>query len=473
MPIHDAMRYRLALLLLCCGCTGTARLYEGAPRTAGEVAVVNVGSTIVRAIDGQPRRGGAFDAIAFELPPGPHELTLVFELPARTVGIRSLPAQQGSGTCVLAFEAAAGKQYFLGARASSDVSLHWNGSWSAWVRDPSTATEDDVVAHCDGGVAVPPAVAAVSPTAPASAPPAAAPPSVSAGGTTSPVPVSPLPVASAVAAVAPPVEIRLGTWNLRGFGTVPGKDLQRIAAAIDGHFDILTLTEISGDGGPAAYQRLMIQLGATWAGLLSPAPHPPASASGSEYYAIVYRRDRLRPCAAWEPLRELPVDAEFVHAPGVGCFEAGDGASLAFLLAAYHATAADGDAALVAAEASHLDALFAAMQAARPGDAALLIAGDFNLEPAELATVNHLAVRGDDGGATLDLLGNRTARRTDHILLDSPHPGVDVVGVATAIDLRSASPSAAEFYRTISDHLPVVMTLRSAQRTDDGSGTKD
>ncbi|MDX2166157.1 MAG: hypothetical protein SF182_03815, partial [Deltaproteobacteria bacterium] len=157
----------LALVLLAAAGCGTARMYEGEPRSAGEVATINVGSTIVRAVDGQPRRGGAFDAETLELPPGPHQLTLVFELPARSIGIRSLPAQVGVGTCVLAFEAVAGHQYYLLARAHGEIGARWDGTWEAWVRDPAVAHENDIIARC---TAVDPHIAAGKPGGPTAPP---------------------------------------------------------------------------------------------------------------------------------------------------------------------------------------------------------------------------------------------------------------------------------------------------------------
>ena len=103
------------------------------------------------------------------------------------------------------------------------------------------------------------------------------------------------------------------------------------------------------------------------------------------------------------------------------------------------------------------------MAAARPGEADLIIAGDFNLSAAELArVVSRAAIPSDAAGATLDLLGNRTANRTDHVLLRVGHADVAVEGVAVALDVRGTTASNADFYRTISDHLPIVLTLRIA-----------
>lgn len=148
--LRPTRRAALAAVLFATGCT--TRLYEGPVRDTGDVAVIHVGTAVVREIDGQKRRGGAFDVSHFEVQPGSHRLALVFELPARHVGMRTFPAQMGTGMCVLEFSAVAGKQYYLGSRARDEFAAHrWDGSWEGWVRDPSVSSEDDGVARCVSG----------------------------------------------------------------------------------------------------------------------------------------------------------------------------------------------------------------------------------------------------------------------------------------------------------------------------------
>jgi endonuclease/exonuclease/phosphatase family metal-dependent hydrolase len=98
----------------------------------------------------------------------------------------------------------------------------------------------------------------------------------------------------------------------------------------------------------------------------------------------------------------------------------------------------------------------------RPGEDDLIIAGDFNLEAVELATVTRAAAPSDGGGTTLDLLGNRTPRRTDHLLFRDARATAAVLGVATALDVRDVAPTPADYYRSVSDHLPIVIELRVA-----------
>src|SRR5215472_9175570 len=141
-----ARRATLAPLLLAAACT--SHHYTGPVLPPEQVATIDVGNAVVREIDGERRRGGAFDVGHFEVNPGSHRLQLVFELPARRVGVKMVPAQAGEGVCVLEFSAEAGKQYYLGSRPRSETVPRWNGAWEGWVRDPSVTSEDDVIARC-------------------------------------------------------------------------------------------------------------------------------------------------------------------------------------------------------------------------------------------------------------------------------------------------------------------------------------
>ena len=145
--LRASRRAALALVLLAAGCT--KRLYEGPPLQTEQVAVIHVGNAVVREIDGQKRRGGLFDVSHFEVTPGPHRLMLVFELAARTIGMKTIPAQAGTGTCVLELNAEAGRQYYLGSRPTGEWHTpRWDGSWESWVHDPSVTSESDVIARC-------------------------------------------------------------------------------------------------------------------------------------------------------------------------------------------------------------------------------------------------------------------------------------------------------------------------------------
>jgi hypothetical protein len=479
----------LIALWAAAGCTG--RLYAGPQRPTERIALIHVGSVIVRQIDGDRRRGGAFDVSRFEVPPGTHRLTLVFELPARTYGLKSLPAQSGEGTCELVFAAEAGKQYYLGARPRGEpTSRRWRGEWEAWVRDPTVSAEDDIIARCDSrpspgdeatparATPIPSAPIAAAPATPVAPPTAATPsaaPAAPALAAPPPVAVPPAVPPPAAAPAAPPPapkpsfeSIRLGTWNVRNLGRRPEQDVGRIALVIEQHFDVLTLTEIAhAAGGHPGYDRLLAALGPGWGGLVSDTPRPPGD--GGEYYAVVYRRDRVRPCQGWERLRTVSPSNAFVRAPDFACLEAGDldAPGIDFLLAAYRAPFADGDAAVAAADVARLGDAFTAMKLARPGEDDLIIAGNFNLESVELAHVLKASDHTIGDGSKLNLLGDRTSTLPDHILVFDDLATTELLGEAEALDVRGIAPSHEEFYRTVSDHLPIMLRLSTFGRDDD------
>jgi hypothetical protein len=273
-----ALRLLAAAGLALAGCS----LRPPGSRPAGEVALIDVGSTVVRRLDGQARRGGPFDVATFEVAPGPHRLALVFTLPARSIGLRALPAQEGIGECVLEFEARAGHRYYLVARPLGDFnSPRWTGDWEAWVRDPTVASDDDVIARCRGAEPAPtPAPAAAPPGAAAAAPDVRAP---------TPTPL-PLPGGRA---------LRVGAWRLPDLARAASADLAATAAAIGAGYDVLAIS-------PALEpDPLLAALGGAW-----------AATRATPDATIFYRRDLVRPCAPPSP---APPCLESIDAaPGSG-----------------------------------------------------------------------------------------------------------------------------------------------------------
>jgi hypothetical protein len=285
-----------AALFAASGCA--TRLYEGPPLPREQVAVIHAGTTIVRGIDGKPRRGGVFDASELDVTPGAHRLVLVFERPARSLGLKALPAQAGVGTCVLELTAAAGKHYFLGSRVRGEINdPRWDGAWEGWVRDPTVSSDDDVIARCESqeaGEEPPPAAVAVAPPPPVAAPVAA------------PSPAAP-PAGAA---------LRLGAWSPGAHGHGGEAETARSAAAIAANFDLVTIAATRPE-----YDALRRALAPAWDGLITDAPRP----AGGAYYAVLYRPDRVRPCAGWEALRYRPAsdgDGARVAAPAADCFAA-------------------------------------------------------------------------------------------------------------------------------------------------------
>lgn len=274
--------------------------------------------------------------------------------------------------------------------------------------------------------------------------------------------------------------VRLGSWNIKKLGHGSSTDFALVGQIIESNFDVLAVVEVmQKQGGHPGYDTLLSTLGAGWTGMVTDSPRPNTSSGNAEYYAIVYRVAVVRPCAGWTAL-VFHADHDggsagsgadhFSREPAFGCFEApanDTSVGIDFLLAAYHARWADGDVTLISTEAGRLDEVFAGMQAARPGEKDLFIAGDFNLVPANLQPAVNLPVSTQGAGSTLNSQGQRTTNLYDHILVFDTAETSEAIGNPRVLDVLGVAASPREFFRTISDHLPVVVPLRATGPDDD------
>ncbi|MGC1955812.1 MAG: SH3 domain-containing protein [Gammaproteobacteria bacterium] len=275
--------------------------------------------------------------------------------------------------------------------------------------------------------------------------------------------------------------IRLGAWNLKKLGHGDAKDFSLVSQIINENFDLVAVIEVmQKQHVHPGYDALMQALGDGWDGLVTDTPRPNTGSGNAEYYAIAYRNSQVRPCTDWAGgLRYYPDNPgsgsaagpdRFVREPAFACFEAGFGAGsprVDFLLAAYHATWADGNEDEIVAEVSNLNGVFAAMAAARPEEKDLLIVGDFNLLPAILQDTVLAADRTEGTGSTLNSQGGRTANLYDHLLVHDEMVTSELEGNAVVLDRIGLAATAELFYQTVSDHLPIVVRLRSAGPDDD------
>lgn len=273
--------------------------------------------------------------------------------------------------------------------------------------------------------------------------------------------------------VSATTELRLGAWNIRKLGHGDAKDYSLLVAAIESHFDILAVVEVMQKaGGHPGYDRLMQELGPQWSGMVTTIPLPNTSSGSAEFYAIIFRPSRVRTCDQWPSLRihedhdgsesGLGEDV-FSREPAFGCFVAvrSDGsAGFDFLLAAYHARWAEGDVSDIQGEVSRIPAVFSSMAALRPGERDLLIAGDFNLRPTDLALAMPHFDATAGTGSTLNSAGDVTMNLYDHLVIFDQAATSELVQPATVLDLRSHAASNQVFFRTVSDHLPIVARFR-------------
>ncbi len=274
--------------------------------------------------------------------------------------------------------------------------------------------------------------------------------------------------------------LRLCGWNVQKLGHKNQKDFPVVRRVIDDHCDVVVLTEVMQKKGAApGYDELRAQLGEVWTGLRTLTPRPNTNSGNSEFYAVVYRKTFLETCEGWRELI-FAVDGDgsdqasgpdvFLREPAFGCFRMRrTSGEFDFLLGAFHAKARRGaqDRERTEAEARGLSRALESVRKLRPGENDVLIAGDFNLTPHELASATRLIPLQKGGGSTLSASGGRSANLLDGFLLESPALSPEVASSAEVLDVRKYARNARTFARTVSDHLPVRVLLRVVGPDDD------
>lgn len=286
------------------------------------------------------------------------------------------------------------------------------------------------------------------------------------------------PTPSSAASDVPETVVRLGGWNIKKLGHGSSKDYPLVASIIEENFDALAVVEVmQKDGAHPGYDALLSTLGSGWQGFVVAEPRPNTGAGHAEYNAIVWRKTLLRPCPGTTGLTYF-IDNDgsasgvgidlFDREPAFACLTWGTTAAGGdFVLAGYHARWAGGNSAEIAREVDHIDAVFDQMAAAHPGERDLFVVGDFNLVPAKLALQIDATDRTTGAGSTLNRKGEVTTNLYDHILVENVGDSTELVGNAEVLDVigRAATPTA--FFKSVSDHLPIRVTLKSSSPDDD------
>lgn len=298
------------------------------------------------------------------------------------------------------------------------------------------------------------------------------------GGTPSPgAPVAPPRAAEGLP--GRPARLRLCTWNIAKLGHRERKNFGVLGSVLEHHCDLAAIVEVMQKaGGHPGYEQLRAALGAGWTGTVTATPRPNHGAGHAEFYAALWRPGKVAWCEGWSGLRYFSDNDgsrasggadRFSREPAYGCFQVGRGAPLSFdfLLGIYHATWAHGDGAQISAEAAELGLVVDEMKRARRGENDVLLVGDFNLVPAQLAAATRLSDWTEGSGSTLNRHGDRTTHLYDHVLLDSPASTPELATKARVLDVRSECASARLFEQTVSDHLPVVLDIDVFQADDD------
>jgi hypothetical protein len=274
--------------------------------------------------------------------------------------------------------------------------------------------------------------------------------------------------------------IRLGSWNIKKLGHGTSKDYNLVARVIESNFDIVVVVEVmQKQEGHPGYDALLSELGTGWVGLVTDSPRPNTTSGNAEFYAILYRIALVHPCSGWNDLIYYPDNDGsgtdtgpdlFSREPAYGCFEAPlnvNDIGVDFLIAGYHARWAGGNRDEIKAEVDHIDDVFTAMAAARPGEGDIIIAGDYNLVPADLRAVVSVDVTTQGTGSTLNSSGGRTSNLYDHLLVHDRQKTSEMIGDPEVIDVLNVAADNKAFFDTVSDHLPVVVRLRASGPDDD------
>lgn len=274
--------------------------------------------------------------------------------------------------------------------------------------------------------------------------------------------------------------IRLGSWNIKKLGHGNATNFSMVASIINENYDIVVIIEVmQKQQSHPGYDSLRGALGSGWSGMVTDTPRPNTNDSYSEFYAILYRSPAIRSCSGWKSLvyhkdtdggpDETGAD-HFSREPAFGCFEAptkNNQVGFDFLLAGYHARWENGDTNATIAEAKHLTEVFQSMAQAKPGEKDLLIAGDFNLVPSQLQAIFPKRNKTTGTGSTLNSKGERTNNLYDHLLVYDTVSTSELIGNAEVLDVRSKASSNMIFFKTISDHLPIVVRMRTSRPDDD------
>ena len=261
--------------------------------------------------------------------------------------------------------------------------------------------------------------------------------------------------------------LRLGSWNIKKLGYGSSKDYMKVAQAIEDNFDIIVVVEVmQKQHKHGGYDDLLKELGNGWKGFITNEPRPMNTRKSPEYYAVLYRPSLVRPCEGWDTMIHY-VDNDgsdqglgedkFSREPAFTCFEAPTNNSTIgfdFILAAYHATFKNKTA--IKAEARHLHEVFESMRVIRSGEKDLIIAGDFNLVPNQLAAETGMGVTTIGAGSTINRSGKVTKNLYDHMLIDDVAATKEQKGNAEVLDIMNISSNGIYFYKNISDHLPII-----------------
>jgi hypothetical protein len=78
-----------------------------------------------------------------------------------------------------------------------------------------------------------------------------------------------------------------------------------------------------------------------------------------------------------------------------------------------------------------------------------------------------MRIRTQGSGSILNSIGDITANLYDHLLVFDEQATSEMIGNPEVLEIRNVPTSNQLFYQTISDHLPIVVRLRTSGTDDD------
>lgn len=265
---------------------------------------------------------------------------------------------------------------------------------------------------------------------------------------------------------------RICSWNIRRLGWVwdgQPKDVGATATVIEQNCDVVAVQEVMMKGGaPGGYNDLSAALGNGWSGVITATPQPDDPViSASEHYAFFVRTSRATFCSDWSGIKKLSdEEGTFKREPAWTCVKV-DGRERELLLVTYHATFTSTQESYREVGALDDDLnhdglrndVVRAVHASRNSDHDVIVVGDCNLVPSDIAEVLPTwADRTTGAGSTLNKYNEITDNLYDHVLVPADQPSLSALEPATVLDVRSVVPDN-KFFDLVSDHLPIRFTL--------------
>ena len=301
--------------------------------------------------------------------------------------------------------------------------------------------------------------------------------------------------------------ITVATFNIEKLGKNNAYQVGNAVKIIE-QFDLVAIQEVmnfSDDKGKKALQAIVDALGSNWDSVISSEANGTESAAASsdnpssfEYYAFIFRKDRITLIEnsphLWDegatPDNSITdQERQFDREPFIASFETGQG-NLDFTMISIHA--ASPSKTWRPAEIRRLKTVYESVQASDPNQNDVFLVGDFNTPVNKtewddlkgLDSMSHILTK-DDKTTIYKVTGMLSKNQYDTFWYQSTATDEDILpdsgqvlmawNVTLDLDPEKTPPDSItdedaikrwHYSRVMSDHLPVMIVLRTDQDTD-------